>query len=61
MWQFGIFKSNISRIANRAMPEAVSIAPASDGIQVDWEPFILNETNIEVLDSHAIHRGVGPK
>ena len=61
MWQFRIFKSNISRIANRAMPEAVPISPPPAGIQVDWAPFILNETNIEVLESDAIHLRITEK
>lgn len=55
LWQFRLVKSNITRIANRAMPETVSISPSPAGVHVEWTPFIFNETNIEILDSDALN------
>jgi hypothetical protein len=54
LWQLRIIKSNISRIVNRAMPDALSIEPSQAAPVHEMTPFIFNETRIDMLDSNSI-------
>ena len=54
LWQLRIIKSNINRIANNAMPDALSIEPSQMLPVHEVTPFIFNETRIEMLDSNSI-------
>lgn len=62
LWQLRIFRTNITKIESRAAPcgeeeggggaAGLSVAPAA--IQVEWAPFILNETRIDLFNVDAL-------
>lgn len=61
LWQLRIGKSNISRIENRAMPDALLIEPRKIVDVHELTPFIFNETRFGILESDAIQLRITEK
>ncbi|XP_057374622.1 uncharacterized protein LOC130695496 [Daphnia carinata] len=61
LWQLRIVKSNISRIENRAMPNALLIEPRKVVNVDERKPFIFDETRFGTLESDAIQLNITEK
>ena len=61
VWQLRFFNTNISRVDSDAMPSFLSIAPSPAGVDVEWAPFIFNNTHFIDLQPNAIKFHVSGK
>lgn len=66
LWQLRLFRVNITRIESRAAPNdddrdvgGLTVAPAA--VHVEWAPFILNETHVDLIEVDALSFNVSEK
>ena len=56
LWQLSIFRTNITKIESRAVPDGgdggLSVSPSN--VQPEWTPFILNDTRVELIETNAL-------